>query len=76
MPPHASGCAVPRHVPLGVTLERRVGGWAGAQSWGGGLPRQVACRGGCLPAPDSLSAIRPCRGAWRAVAGFSRGAWV
>src|SRR3954464_14842702 len=40
------------------------------------LPRQVACRGGRLPVPDSVPAIRPCRGAWRATAGFSCGAWV
>src|SRR3954470_8069704 len=76
MPPHTPGCAAPRHVPLGETPGRRVGGGAGAQSRGGDLPRQGACRGGCLPAPDSLPAIRPCRGAWGAAAGFSRGAWV
>src|SRR3954471_2568328 len=40
------------------------------------LPRQVACRGGRLPVPDSVPAIRPCWGAWCAMAGFSCDAWV
>src|SRR3954464_2520434 len=76
MPPHAPGCAVPRHVPSGEAPERRVAGELERSLEVAILPRQVACRGGRLPVPDSLPAIRPCRGAWRAVAGFSCGAWV
>src|SRR3954462_1798731 len=70
MPPHASGCAGPRHVPLGDPQ---------GDGWAGGLERRpevVVCRGGCLAAPESLPLVRPCRGAWRAAAGFSWGALV
>src|SRR4051812_18022449 len=76
MPPHAPGCAVPRHVPSGEAPERRVAGELERSLEVAILPRQVARRGGRLPAPDSVPAIRPCRGAWRATAGFSCGAWV
>src|SRR3954463_1223910 len=76
MPPHAPGCAVPRHVSSGEAPERRVAGELERSLEVAILPRQVACRGGRLPVPDSVPAIRPCRGAWRATAGFSCGAWV
>src|SRR3954470_19030098 len=76
MPPHAPGRAVPCHVPSGEAPERRVAGELERSLEVAILPRQVACRGGRLPVPDSVPAIRPCRGAWRATAGFSCGAWV
>src|SRR3954471_5727470 len=72
--PQAARC--PATCPWG---KPRSDAWAGEQERSPEVAicrGKGACRGGCLPAPDSLPAIRPCRGAWGAAAGFSCGAWV
>src|SRR3954464_764403 len=74
MPSRASGCAAPRHVPLGKPQSDAWSGELERRPEVVVLPRQVACRGGCLAAPESLPLVRPCRGARRAAAGFSWGA--
>src|SRR3954467_6295316 len=55
MPPHASGCAVPRHVPLGVTLERRVGGELERS------PEVAVCRGKWLAVVAVFLRLIACR---------------
>src|SRR3954468_18262731 len=76
MPPHTSGCAVPRHVPLG---EPRSDAWAGE------LVRRsevASCRGKWLAAVVVFPRLRACRSSGLAGAhGAPRraslgGAWV
>src|SRR4051812_30545894 len=55
MPPHASGCAALRHVPLG---EPRSDAWAGELER---KPEVVTCRGKWLAAAAVLPCLRACR---------------
>src|SRR3954463_5071251 len=55
MPPHTSGRAVPRHVPLG---EPQSDAWAGELERG---PEVVTCRGKWLAAAVVLPRLRACR---------------
>src|SRR3954470_20409246 len=55
MPPHTSGRAVPRHVPLG---EPQCDVWAGELGRG---PEVVTCRGKWLAAAAVLPRLRACR---------------
>src|SRR3954467_2239945 len=55
MPPHASGCTVPRHVPLG---EPQSDAWAGELEH---RPEVVTCRGKWLAATAVLPRLRACR---------------
>src|SRR3954464_14213315 len=55
MPPHASGCAASRHVPLGELQ---------SDTWAGELERRpevVVCRGKWLAAAAVLPRLRACR---------------
>src|SRR3954468_22560563 len=55
MPPHTSGRAVPRHVPLGEPQ---------SDAWGGELergPEVATCRGKWLAAAAVLPRLRACR---------------
>src|SRR3954467_12093129 len=54
MPPHASGCTVPRHVPLG---EPQSDAWAGELER---RPEVVTCRGKWLAAAAVLPRLRAC----------------
>src|SRR3954465_9957703 len=55
MPPHASGCAAPRHVPLG---EPQSDAWASELER---RPEVVTCRGKWLAAAAVLPCPRACR---------------
>src|SRR3954462_3921959 len=55
MPPHTSGRAVPRHVPLG---DPQSDAWAGELERG---PEVVSCRGKWLAATAVLPRLRACR---------------
>src|SRR3954469_15523795 len=55
MPPHAPGCAVPRHVPLG---EPQSDAWVGELER---RPEVVTCRGKWLAAVAVLPRLRTCR---------------
>src|SRR3954466_8465114 len=55
MPPHASGRAAPRHVPLG---EPQSDAWAGELER---RPKVVTCRGKWLAAAAVLPRLRACR---------------
>src|SRR4051812_32601035 len=55
MPPHASGCAAPRHVPLG---EPQSDAWAGELER---RPKVVTCCGKWLAAAAILPRLRACR---------------
>src|SRR3954469_18752753 len=55
MPPHAPGCAVPRHVPLG---EPQSDAWVGELER---RPEVVTCRGKWLAAAAVLPRLRACR---------------
>src|SRR3954465_5134509 len=55
MPTHASGCAAPRHVPLGEPQ---------SDAWAGGMERRpevVTCRGKWLAVGAVLPRLRACR---------------
>src|SRR3954466_3097706 len=70
MPPHASGCTTPRHVPLG---EPQSDAWVGELER---RPEVVTCRGGCLAAPGNLPLARTGRDAWRVAKSFLEMPWL
>src|SRR4051812_37922795 len=55
MPPHALGCAAPRHVPLG---EPQSDAWAGELER---RPEAMTCRGKWLAVAAVLPRLRACR---------------